>query len=193
MVSELSFRLKLARKLRGYSKSKDFAEAFGLPCSTYSQHEVGSRGMSIKVLFDYSGMLGVRPEWLLTGRGNPSDVSSSLPNIDKKILEEIRDNEKAGKIEAVELPLIKENAVISNVQVDIFKLVLEKALTSAKKSESSLDSESLSSFVFSLYNNVVGLEASKEEIEGIVDISLESYFLGQNSGRSNKIKKIDIA
>lgn len=192
-MNDLSFRLKLARNLRGYSKSKDFAEGFNLPYSTYSQHEVGSRSMSIKVLFEYSNMLGIRPEWLLTGRGNPSDSSSSLPNIDKEILLEIRENENSGNIDAVELPLINENLAISNIQVDVLKLVLEKSLVSAKKYDSNLDAENLSSFVLSLYNKVVGLDVGREEAEEIVDISLASYFLGVSSGQSNKFRKIDVA
>lgn len=193
MMNELSFRLKLARKLRGYSKSKDFAESFDVPYSTYSQHEVGSRSMSTKVLFEYSDMLGIRPEWLLTGRGNPSDSSSSLPNIDKEIILEIRQNEKAGNINAVELPIINEEQAVSSVQTEVFKLVLEKAFTSVQKYDSTLDAESFSSFILSLYNKVIGLEASKEDIEGIVDLSLDSYFLGTSSGKSKKDGKTNTA
>lgn len=193
MMNELSFRLKLARKLRGYLRSKDFAERFNVPYSTYSQHEVGSRSMSTKVLFEYSDMLGIRPEWLLTGRGNPSDSASSLPNIDKEILLEIRENEKAGNINAVELPIINEEQAVSSVQTDVFKLVLEKAFTSVQKYDSSLDAESFSSFILDLYNKVIGLEASKEDIEGIVNLSLDSYFLGTSSGKSQKDGKTNAA
>jgi phage repressor protein C with HTH and peptisase S24 domain len=74
-------RLRLARK-RVFGSGREAAEALGIPQQTYNSHEraglPGSRDFGADEAEVYGRRFGVRPEWLLTGRGHaplaPDDV-----------------------------------------------------------------------------------------------------------------------
>lgn len=63
-------RLKQARIARGFNTAKEFALTCGLKISTYSLHEAGTRAMSFDVIEHYCKLLGINPNWLLTGEGS---------------------------------------------------------------------------------------------------------------------------
>lgn len=64
-------RLKLARVAAGWRTAKSFAEAKGIPQSTYALHEGGKRPRGLaESVGRYAKELGnCSPEWLLTGQG----------------------------------------------------------------------------------------------------------------------------
>ena len=69
LENEIRDRLKKTRIELGFSTAKEFAVNKGLKTSTYTLHEAGTRGMSIKVIVDYANLLNIEPSWLLTGLG----------------------------------------------------------------------------------------------------------------------------
>lgn len=77
-VENISQRLKLARKLAGYSSATEAATALGIPYQTYAAHENGRRDPKNSVTI-YSRRFGVTTDWLLTGQGRGPGNSQSPP------------------------------------------------------------------------------------------------------------------
>ncbi|MCC2666663.1 MAG: family transcriptional regulator [Gammaproteobacteria bacterium] len=71
LTEELSKRLRAARKAAGFKSAKEFAKEYGVPVSTYSQHETGKRSISSDLIMNYSAYFKINPSWLLTGEGEP--------------------------------------------------------------------------------------------------------------------------
>jgi len=71
-------RLKFAREQRGYETASAAAEAMGVPVSTYTMHEKGSRGFRSETARQYADFLRTTPEWLLYGR-SPESAKASVP------------------------------------------------------------------------------------------------------------------
>ncbi len=57
--ARVSTRLRDIRKASGYKSAKAFTDKFELVYSTYSQHEKGTRSISIVDLFNYCTLLNV--------------------------------------------------------------------------------------------------------------------------------------
>lgn len=79
-----SDRLKQARQRAGFSSAAAAATALGVPYSTYSQHENGTRPDFSKHAVLYGRRFGVTPEWLLFGR-NPGDTTPAMVKINREI------------------------------------------------------------------------------------------------------------
>ncbi len=60
-------RLRTARKQSGYKSSREFALKYGIPESTYSQHETGKRKIRIATLLRYCEFLSISPGWIIVG------------------------------------------------------------------------------------------------------------------------------
>lgn len=64
-------RLKLARVEAGYKTAREFSGKHGIPDSTYSTHEAGTRGIPRDTLLLYEKALGKNRGYLLTGIEQP--------------------------------------------------------------------------------------------------------------------------
>jgi transcriptional regulator with XRE-family HTH domain len=79
----LNERLKWARKSAGYRSAKEAALRVGVGYDTYAQHENGTRGFPAARATIYARAFGVDFNWLMTGRGNPSQKLASINVIGK--------------------------------------------------------------------------------------------------------------
>lgn len=79
MTDTPASRLKLARVAAGFRTAKAFSDKFGIPQSTYSVHEAGTRDILPDVAQDYSDKLGnCSAGWILTGEGRGIGTSSLI-------------------------------------------------------------------------------------------------------------------
>lgn len=69
IMSDPASRLREARAASGFDSASSAAKAMGVGVSTYVQHENGGRGIPASRALQYGRFFGVRPEWLLYGRG----------------------------------------------------------------------------------------------------------------------------
>ena len=69
-------RLRWAREQAGFESARQFALRHNVGYSTYASHENGDRGIPISRARDYSRILRVTLEWLLTGKGSPKPTFS---------------------------------------------------------------------------------------------------------------------
>lgn len=67
LKKQVCARLKQIRIARGFVTAKAFALKHHLKVSTYTLHEAGTRSMSLQVIEQYSVLLNVHKNWLLTG------------------------------------------------------------------------------------------------------------------------------
>lgn len=67
-MSAMSNRLRRTRKIRGFKTAKEFALKNNIAVSTYSMHETGRRGLSVKVAKKYCRLFNLELNWLLTGK-----------------------------------------------------------------------------------------------------------------------------
>ncbi|MFC5358162.1 LexA family protein [Azospirillum himalayense] len=72
-------RLRIARAARKYRTAKQFSDTHGIPQSTYSTHETGTRGLSRNAALKYATLLDISVEWLLTGKGAGPEGSGDEP------------------------------------------------------------------------------------------------------------------
>ncbi len=68
-IMDMCERLKVARERAGYETAKEAAASLGVPISTYTGHENGSRGYTKNAAQRYGRKFKVAPEWLLFGTG----------------------------------------------------------------------------------------------------------------------------
>jgi phage repressor protein C with HTH and peptisase S24 domain len=75
---EIGQRLKEARKAAGFKTAKIAAESLGVPYSTYSQHENGTRGI-VREAQLYVRRYKISLDWLMRGKGpGPSGAPAEL-------------------------------------------------------------------------------------------------------------------
>lgn len=109
----ISERLVWLRKRR-YKSASDAARAMGVREPTYLAHENGSRGLRRDAALRYARFFRGSVEWLLSGKGDPDDISltnvqlvpklSWVPAGDWWLPEQIVDGADLDVIEAVGLP-----------------------------------------------------------------------------------------
>lgn len=71
LSQQIAMRLRAMRKEAGFKTGKSFAQKYGIPLTTYSQHETGKRKIAIEILIDYCFKLNANAGWVLTGTGEP--------------------------------------------------------------------------------------------------------------------------
>lgn len=191
MTKAILSRLKIARKLRGYVLAKDFAAYANVSSSTYSQHETGKRGITIDQMLEYSSLLGVNPAWLLTGQGNPSNTRSELEPIDIDLLKEVSALELSGEIEAVIPPVVDRSSLISCVNIALLESIMYNAVSLLKNTDEEVDLKAFISFCFDLYNQLISVNASEDEMKSLLDMSVGSFFSGLSARKKDAfVKKI---
>lgn len=86
-MSSMSDRLAKARADARFASAAEAATALGIPYATYAAHENGSRGFTAKSAERYARKFKVSLEWLLTGRGKPSDNrgESGIVRLDEQV------------------------------------------------------------------------------------------------------------
>lgn len=173
----VSKRLKIVRVASGYHSAKEFTEKHSIPSSTYSQHENGRRMLSIENIINYAELTNVDPAWLMTGRGNPCGEILNQSDLEQKILVEQEKLEKMGELDAGAIPLISMEKKYSNVNIYIFKKILNMLLPLLKDIPDSRN-EDVVNFCFDLYNKIVATNVDEAEREKLIKIGFESYFKG---------------
>ncbi|MCD6038690.1 MAG: family transcriptional regulator [Gammaproteobacteria bacterium] len=78
---EIAMRLRALRKEAGFKTEKSFAEKYGIPLTTYSQHETGKRRISAETCINYCVKLNANVCWMLTGAGDPFAKPSTTMQI----------------------------------------------------------------------------------------------------------------
>lgn len=89
-MSDISTRLRNARKSAGWDSAAAAARRFKWNYTTYASHENGQTTPPTKWLSDYADAFEVRTDWLITGRGpmrasSPKLVSGFDPDQDEPI------------------------------------------------------------------------------------------------------------
>ncbi|MBD1544850.1 helix-turn-helix domain-containing protein [Roseibium aggregatum] len=70
-------RLRFAREKANFSSASSAAESLGVPASTYSSHEDGSRGLKAEEAALYALHFGVSLTWLLYGWNEKYETESN--------------------------------------------------------------------------------------------------------------------
>lgn len=83
LSQKIAMRLRATRKEAGFKTGKSFAQKYGIPLTTYSQHETGKRRIAIEILIDYCFKLNANVGWVLTGAG---ESWSKLQSTQQEIL-----------------------------------------------------------------------------------------------------------
>ena len=173
----ISKRLKMTRIASGYHSAKEFTEKYSIPSSTYCQHENGKRMLSIENIIHYAELTDVDPAWLMTGKGNPCGEKLNQSDLEEKILIEQEKLEKIGELESSAIPLISIEKKYSNVNIHIFKRILNILLPLLKDIPDS-KIEDVVNFCFDLYNRILATNADGADREKLIKIGFESFFKG---------------
>lgn len=177
LITEIiSTRLKIARKANGYSSTKEFVEKNSIASTTYWQHESGKRALSIENLFNYSEILNIDPSWLLTGNGNPCGEYGDK-KIEQNILEQQEALGRQGKLIAKAIPSISLENQYSNINIGIFKKILQELIPLLNNVPPSKTDEVIN-FSFDLYNRIVTTDVDDKERVKLIQICIESFFSG---------------
>ena len=127
-------------------------------------------------MINYAEVIKVDPAWLITGKGNPCG-SYSDKTLEKIILEEQERLESIGELEATAIPLIEIEDRYSNVNIQVFKKILQELLPLLKNTPDSKTEDAID-FCFELYNIIVATNVNGNERVKIVKMCLDSFFKG---------------
>jgi transcriptional regulator with XRE-family HTH domain len=175
-IKNISVRLKISRIASGHKTAKDFTEKHSISASTYCQHELGKRSLSIENLLNYADLTRVDPAWLLTGQGNPCGEYGDK-DLENQILKEQARLENTGKLKSNQIPQIELAQLYSRVNIAIFKKILQELLPLIKNIPESKSDEVIN-FCFELYNRIISTNVEGEERAKFIRICLESFFNG---------------
>jgi transcriptional regulator with XRE-family HTH domain len=168
LTEELSKRLRAARKAAGFKSAKEFAKEYGVPVSTYSQHETGKRSISSDLIMDYSAYFKIKPCWLLTGEGEPFLVEGQK---DKKAI-------IAREVFSIS-PNVNENHIkYQHIDLALLKRILLAAETLFEDESVKLSYSGLIHHCFDIYDTVSTLNADAEEKDKIINLTLSSIKRG---------------
>lgn len=78
---ERAARLRLARKLAGFSGPQAVADRFGFKLNTYKAHESGRNGFSATQGDEYADAFGVSRKWLYLNIGAPEDEDEATVHV----------------------------------------------------------------------------------------------------------------
>ena len=175
-LQDIPKRLKIVRVAAGYHSAKKFVDMSGIPASTYCQHESGSRALTLENVANYARLLKVDPAWLITGRGSPCGEYHEKDLEDKILLEQERLT-KTGELHAAAIPLISEINKYSNVDIPVFKKILQELLPLLKNIPDPKIDDSID-FCFLLYNKVIVANAEGDDRVQLIKLCFESFFKG---------------
>ena len=168
LTEEISKRLRAARKAAGFKSAKEFAKAYDVPISTYSQHETGKRNISAELIVNYSDYFKINPYWLLTGNGEPFLSENQK---DKKAIIE-RETFSIS-------PHVSENdAKYHTADLALLQKILLAAEPLFKDESVKLSYSALIQFCFDIYDTVSTLTADTEEKDKIINLTLLSVKRG---------------
>lgn len=175
-LQEIPKRLRIVRVASGYPSAKSFIEQHGIPASTYSQHENGSRALTLENVAHYAQLFNIDPAWLITGRGSPSGENYD-EDLEEKILLEQERMIKNGELHAVSVPLISEKNKYSNVDIPVLKKILEELLP-LLKAIPEVNIADATDFCFELYNKIIVANAEGDNRVQLIKLCFESFFKG---------------
>jgi len=165
--NSIGARLRVARGLAGFRSAREFTLKYGIPASTYSQHETGKRALSIELLLHYCTLLNISPLWLMTGNGLPQP--NELLVSARKLSSCFGNNQQAdGEIHV-------EHGQQSIVDAKLLATIFEQAISLLPNHRPSSGSEVVR-FCFDIYDNV--LELDEKSQKNMIDLSLRSFVAG---------------
>ena len=175
-LQDISKRLKIVRLSAGYHSAKKFTEEYAIPASTYCQHENGNRALTLENVATYAKLLNVDPAWLMTWRGSPCGEDYDKDLEDKILLEQER-MIKQGELHAAATPLISEKNMYSNVNIPVFKKVLQELLPLLKDIPDPNINDVID-FCFDLYNKIIVTNAEGDDRIHLIKLCFASFFKG---------------
>jgi len=175
-LQDIPKRLKIVRIAAGYHSAKKFIDASGIPASTYSQHESGSRALTLENVATYAQLFKIDPAWLMTGRGSPCGEFHEKDLEDRILLEQER-MIKTGELHAAAIPLISEINKYSNVDIPVFKKILQELLPLLKNIPDPKIGDAID-FCFLLYNKIIVANAEGDDRVQLIKLCFESFFKG---------------
>lgn len=154
---DIAMRLCAARKVMGFKTAKAFVTLYGIPKTTYSQHERGDRAISAAMLKKYAKLLKVNYEWLATGEGLPRKTKFEEARA-KLFARETLNLEKTIKAP----PLISEK---------LLSTILENLITNNKK----IVPTKLAQAATSIYSDVVRIKGSLNDQLKAVEPAVNTF------------------
>lgn len=171
--TEIAARLQASRKAAGYKTAFAFCDAFNIPKSTYSQHESGIRTPKTAALKLYADSLGVDPNWLKTGEGDP--LKASNPNLKAKLQKNMETATQQNEL--VENILNRRHEIIS-VDEALLAELLEELLERAKMYD--LDANQLAHAATGLYTSLRQTSIDPASRKKMVQVAINTYFQFKN-------------
>ncbi len=175
-LQDIPKRLKIVRISAGYHSAKKFIDESGIPASTYCQHENGSRALTLENVANYAQLFKIDPAWLMTGRGSPCGENPEK-DLESKILLEQERMIKIGELHAAAIPLISEINKYSNVDIPVFKKILQELLPLLKDIPDPRVGDAID-FCFELYNKIIVANAVGNDRIQLIKLCFESFFKG---------------
>lgn len=166
IFNKIKFRLQASRIMAGHISSYAFSKRYGVPKSTYSQHESGSRIPRESALKKYSDCLNVNFHWLKTGYGHPFALTHDERNAKiQKIFEEL---------------LLQANWKPADDTHDIDTILLTEILHAIfvydKENKLLLNNLEISHSTTFLYQNLCGTIEHLKQMQEIVMSAVKKYF-----------------
>jgi transcriptional regulator with XRE-family HTH domain len=166
---EIAERLKSARKAMGYPSARNFAKFHKIPESTYSQHESGKRLLNLKTLFNYSYLLSINHEWLLTGKG--------------EFLSQINKEDNVFSKKRVLKPISKDTC--SYVNVTLLSEIFMETIPHIDKNKIQSEYNTIVNYCYTVYNNLFLSSANKKTKKTMIQLAA----LSLHNGLENILKK----
>jgi transcriptional regulator with XRE-family HTH domain len=189
---DIAKRLKAARKVEGYNSARQFANKNNIPESTYNQYETGKRQFNAESIIEFTQLLGVNPNWLLTGQLPPyinsdyhkekllyQELENNFGQETESLFEDISIDQKAHYV-IINLPLLK------TVLSEIFAFIRY-----APNLSYILSIEELINYIFDIYNNVISTFADEKTQYKMIQLAISS--LNRSLGSSMVHQDNDVA
>jgi transcriptional regulator with XRE-family HTH domain len=168
----LGFRLKAARRAKGFKSARLFAERAKTPPTTYAQHESGKRAINIERLLNYCDLLGIDPNWLIFGGDKPYITHSTT---EKSLLETASTTIKQLHSPASLIEQIKDSPVLS---IDMFLYNQIVTALFAVSGELSISANEATAFCVDVYNSIISTSADKSARTKMIKLSISSLIRG---------------
>lgn len=174
---QIGLRLAAARKAAGYKSIREFILAHKLKYTPYRHHELGSRPLTVQLIFHYSNLLGIDPGWLLTGKGYP--CQNIKDNAKKNhIMETLVKISQTTNLSINQYSLIAKSDTFVNVDLSLLMLIFEKVLSVSVKNSSILSYQEIINFCIDTYNSVIKINSDEDTKHAMIDLSVKSLFKG---------------
>lgn len=163
-LKEIGSRIKIARQLSvNYNYSKEVASNLGIPATTYSQYENGSRTIPFNVLYQIAKLLNVNYSWLVAG-----SLPITMP-FNRKYEEKFYQECDKQNIAVKELKNIDNEEQIITIDLFLLIQIIKNTIKYIDKSN-----DSFTEIVIEIYNMIAPVENIQKSQKKLVDLTLKS-------------------